>query len=374
MSDVASIRNFWGNNRSLVAQKCYKFDDNSIAYSDSGLLDSNANRIISHLYQVIAPFNNMKMMEEAMMIYRIVRAPERRAFYIDVGSMGTSKAMQYVNDIKNVFNNKTFFDSSTESYVNRKSVHSMVEDYYLPRRDGQRGTQIETIGGAENLGVTKDIEYLKERFYRSLNVPIGRLDAEMQNASLLLGRASEMQRDKYRFKRFIDGLRKNFIPVIEKILLTELMLRGILNEQEWKEEIVRDLYWDFTEDNAFTEIKKSEKINAQLELLDRANNFLGAFFSKEWVFKNVLNMTDKEIEEMKTQIKEDKEAEKEEEAAYGNSDDGEGGKPSFGNDEYDSYQPSDEYFQSNSKASKGGGEREDSEGREIKRTTTIEYK
>lgn len=309
---------FWSNNN-YKDKWIYKFEDEAIAWADSGLVDPSLNLILSHLYKAIVPYNNMKMMEEAMMIYRIVRAPERRAFYIDVGSMGTAKAMQYVNDIRNTFNNKTVFDSSTNSFINKKSIHAMTEDYYLPRRDGQKGTSIESIGGAENLGVTKDIEYLRDKFYRSLNVPAGRLNPEMQQSMLMLGRVTEMNRDEYRFKRFIDDLRRNFIPLIEKVLMTELILRGVTTKQEWCSVITKDLFWDFIEDNSFVEIKKNEKTRSKLELLDAIQNYVGVYFSKEWVFKELLLLSEKEIDEMKEQMEEEKEAESD--SPFGNDND-----------------------------------------------------
>lgn len=298
-----NIRMLWSSNYN--ANVMVRFEDNSIAYSDSGLIDQEKNLVLSNLYKAIQPFNNLKMMEEAMVIYRIVRAPEKRAFYIDVGGMGNAKAMEHINYVKNMFNNKTTFDSSTNSFINRKTIHSMVEDYYLPRRDGQKGTEIQTLGGAENLGVTKDIEYLKDKFYRALNVPIGRLDAEMQNSTLLLGRVTEMQRDEYRFKRFIDTLRSQFIPLIEKILLTELLLRNIVTMESWYKDVNNDLYWDYTEDNSFTELKNQEKIRAKIELLDACTPHIGTYFSKTWIMKNVLNMTDAEIEDMQKEIEKD---------------------------------------------------------------------
>ena len=301
------LETFWNGFRNDLSNKnyCINFSSYAIAYADSGLYDRQNNTVLSHLYKAIIPFNNMRMMEEAMMIYRIVRAPERRAFYVDVGNMGSQKAMQYVNDIKNTFNNKTVFDSSTGAFINRKTVHAMTEDYYLPRRDGQRGTEIQTLGGAENLGVTKDIEYLRDKFYRALNVPAGRLNPEQQQSTLLLGRVSEMQRDEYRFKRFIDHLRDHFMPLIEKILKTELVLRGSLTEAEWDKHVVKDFYWEFTEDNSFTEIKKTEKQRAKLELLDAYSPHIGKFFSEQYIMKEVLGFTDKEIKDMKSQIEDE---------------------------------------------------------------------
>lgn len=299
-ASTMALKTLWNHNN--YQNFYYRFDDVSVAYSDSGIVDQSRNVVLSNLFKAIIPYNNLKMMEEAMMIYRIVRAPERRAFYVDVGSLGTSKAMQYVNDIKNTFNNKTVFDSTTNSFINKKSVHSMVEDYYLPRRDGQKGTEIQTLGGAENLGVTQDIEYLKDKFYRSLNVPIGRLNAEAQQSMLLLGRVSEMQRDEYRFKRFIDTLRASFMPFIEKILMTDLLLKGVTDEYNWKNVILKDLYWDYKEDNSFTEIKKNEKIRTKLELLDQCSNHVGTYISKKWVMREVLGLTDAEIKEMEDEI------------------------------------------------------------------------
>lgn len=313
VNDAATINKFWNENSfnynafNYQEQQTYiKFEDNSIAYSDSGLIDQEANVILSNLHKVLIPYNNMKMMEEAMIIYRIVRAPERRYIYIDVGGMGNAAAQQHLNYVKNTFNNKTVFDSSSKGFINRKAIHSMVEDYYLARRDGQKGTEIQTAPGAENLGVTKDIEYLRDKFYRALNVPIGRLDAEMQNSTLLLGRVSEMQRDEYRFRRFIDTLRSQFIPVVEKLLKTELILKNVITNEDWEDIIQNDLFWEYTEDNSFVEIKKQEKLRTQLELIQVADPYIGKYFTHSDIMKNVMNYTDNEVKEFYDRLKMEK--------------------------------------------------------------------
>lgn len=280
-----------------------KINPDSITYANSGLFDRNLGIYVGYLKKAIVPFNMLKMMEDAMIIFRVVRAPARRAFYIDVSGLQKNRAESYIKDLMSKFKNKMVYDTSTGTLADRRNVMSMMEDYWLPRRDGGKGTEISTIEGQNAQDILDEIEYLRDKLWRALGVPRGRF-GENQTVGLF-GSGVEIQRDEYRFTKYLHTLRARFIVVIEDFLKTQLVLKKIIADADW-ETIRRDIVWVYTEDNTFVESKESEIMSNRLNLLNTINDHIGRFFSEEWVMKNVLRMTDKEIEEQQEKIKEEK--------------------------------------------------------------------
>lgn len=298
----SNLDKFW--NASGQLEKTILFKRESIAYSDSGLLDANNGYVISYLHKSIIPYNNMKMMEDAMVIYRVVRAPERRIFYIDVSNLTRSKAEEHLKEQMNRYKNKMVYDKETGIVADRRNVMSMLEDIWLPRKANGRSTEVDTLSGAQNLGVVDDVEYCRERFYRSLNVPKSRFNQE-QN-SFHAGRITEITRDEYRFLKFIQHMRSRFISVVEDVLKTELQLRKVIKtDQDWKD-LKRDIVWLYSEDNNFVELKQNEILNNKIDTLTNVNPFLGNLFSREWALKTIMKMTDAEIIDQQEQIKKEK--------------------------------------------------------------------
>ena len=282
-----------GNNQGI------KISADSIVYVPSGLLDSNSGRVISHLHKAIKPVNQLRMIEDAIVIYRISRAPERRIFYIDVGNLPKVKAEQYLKDVMNRYRNKLVYDASTGEIRDDRNHMSMLEDFWLPRREGGRGTEIATLPGGSNLGEIDDIVYFQRKLYRSLNVPISRLEAEN---GFSMGRASEITRDELKFTKFVQRIRKKFVPLFTDLLKTNLLLKGVISPEDWPR-MQEHIQYDFMEDGHFAELKDAELLNDRIQTLDSIQSYIGTFFSKEYVLRKVLNMTDVEIEEMRVQMK-----------------------------------------------------------------------
>ena len=282
-----------GNNQGI------KISADSIVYVPSGLLDSNSGRVISHLHKAIKPVNQLRMIEDAIVIYRISRAPERRIFYIDVGNLPKVKAEQYLKDVMNRYRNKLVYDASTGEIRDDRNHMSMLEDFWLPRREGGRGTEISTLPGGSNLGEIDDIVYFQRKLYRSLNVPISRLEAEN---GFSMGRASEITRDELKFTKFVQRIRKKFVPLFTDLLKTNLLLKGVISPEDWPR-MQEHIQYDFMEDGHFAELKDAELLNDRIQTLDSIQSYIGTFFSKEYVLRKVLNMTDAEIEEMRVQMK-----------------------------------------------------------------------
>ena len=265
-----------------------KLTFDSIAYCPSGLIDMHKGTVLSYLNKAIKPVNQLRMIEDSVVIYRISRAPERRIFYIDVGNLPKIKAEQYLKDVMNRYRNKLVYDASTGEIRDDRNHMSMLEDFWLPRREGGRGTEITTLPGGANLGEIDDITYFQRKLYRSLNVPISRLEAE-QNFSL--GRSTEITRDELKFTKFVGKLRKKFSVIFNDLLRTQLILTGVIAEEEWKS-MSEHIQFDFLQDNNFTELKNAELLKERLEMLSQVENYVGTYFSKEWVKKNVLHLTD----------------------------------------------------------------------------------
>ena len=275
-----------------------RISDDAITYVQSGLIDANKNQVLSYLHKAIKPVNQLRMIEDSLVIYRISRAPERRIFYIDVGNLPKQKAEQYLKDVMNRYRNKLVYDARTGEIRDDRNHMSMLEDFWLPRREGGRGTEITTLPGGSNLGEIDDITYFQRKLYRSLNVPISRLEAEQ---SFSLGRSTEITRDELKFTKFIQRIRKKFVPLFLDMLKTQLVLKGVINIEEWGK-IKEHIQFDFLKDGHFSELKAQELLNERINMLGSVENYIGTFFSKEFVYKNVLKMTDYEIKEIQKQI------------------------------------------------------------------------
>ena len=274
----------------------------SISYCPSGLIDGNSGRVLSYLHKAIKPVNQLRMIEDALVIYRISRAPERRIFYIDVGNLPKIKAEQYLKDVMNRYRNKLVYDASTGEIRDDRNHMSMLEDFWLPRREGGRGTEITTLPGGSNLGEIDDIQYFQKKLYKSLNVPISRMDSE---AGFSLGRASEITRDELKFTKFVQRIRKKFVPLFTDVLKTQLLLKGVIAPEDWPS-IQEHVQYDFLQDGHFAELKDAELLNDRIQALDGIQSYIGTFFSKEYVLKKVLRMNDAEISDMNDQIRKER--------------------------------------------------------------------
>jgi 5S rRNA maturation endonuclease (ribonuclease M5) len=275
-----------------------RISPDSITYCPSGLVDANKGHVLSYLHKSIKPVNQLRMIEDALVIYRISRAPERRIFYIDVGNLPKIKAEQYLKDVMNRYRNKLVYDASTGEIRDDRNHMSMLEDFWLPRREGGRGTEITTLPGGSNLGEIDDIVYFQRKLYRSLNVPISRLEAEQ---GFSLGRSTEITRDELKFTKFVQRLRKKFTPLFTDILKTQLVLKGVITLEDW-DNMSQHIQYDFMQDGHFAELKKAEILREQVDMLGTIDSYIGTFFSKKWVQRNVLQMTDHEIDDMQKEI------------------------------------------------------------------------
>ena len=281
-----------------AANQGLKIYPDAIAYCTSGQMDPGRKRILSYLHKALKPVNQLRMMEDSLVIYRISRAPERRIFYIDVGNLPKGKAEEYLRGIMNQYRNKLVYDAKTGDIKDDRKHMSMLEDFFLPRREGGRGTEITTLPGGENLGQIDDIIYFQKKLYKSLNVPVNRLEQEAQYS---LGRTTEITRDEVKFKKFIDRLRKRFSDLFMQLLKTQLLLKGIITKEDWKS-WKETITFDYIEDNYFSELKQSEMIRERFDMLSSLDEHIGRFISNEWVRKNVLRFNDEEIEEIQKQI------------------------------------------------------------------------
>jgi hypothetical protein len=296
------VEYFLYNERGLsgtTGQSGIKIAPDTIAFCPSGLIDQNKNMVLSYLHKAIKPVNQLRMIEDAAVIYRIARAPERRIFKIDVGNLPKVKAEQYLRDVMARYRNKLVYDANTGEVRDDRNYMSMLEDFWLPSREGGRGTDISTLPGGQNLGEITDIEYFRAKLYRSLNVPVSRLEASQ---GFNLGRASEITRDELKFTKFVQRLRKKFTEIFNDILRTQLVLKGVIAESDWIN--VRDcLQYDFLQDGHFAELKQTEMLRERLALANEMRDYIGKFFSVDYVRKHVLKQNAREVEEMDKQIK-----------------------------------------------------------------------
>jgi len=287
-----------GSSYAAPTQTGIKIATDAICYTHSGLMDAQRKRVLSYLHKAVKPLNQLKMIEDSLVIYRLARAPERRIFYIDVGNLPKLKAEQYLRDIMVRYKNKMVYDASTGEIRDDRKHMSMLEDYWLPRREGGRGTEITTLPGGQNLGEIEDILYFQKKLYRSLNVPISRLEPE---TGFNLGRASEITRDELKFARFVDRLRHRFVHFFSRLLETQLSLKGIMNKEDWNQ-IRQFVNYDFLEDSHFEELKKSEIMQDRMNVLRDISEYAGKYYSHNWIRKNVLHQAEDEIEEIDNEI------------------------------------------------------------------------
>lgn len=271
---------------------------------NSGLMDSRRAMVLSYLHKAIKPLNQLRMVEDSTVIYRMSRAPERRVFYIDVGNLPKVKAEQYLKDIMTKYRNKLVYDSNTGEIRDDRKHLSMLEDFWLPRREGGRGTEITTLQGAMNLGELEDVKYFERKLYKSLGVPIGRLEPQQ---GFSLGRAAEVTRDELKFMKFIQRLRNRFSILFDDAMRTQLALKGICTKDEW-DEFKENIWYDYLKDNNFDELKDAELLRDRVGLLQLLDPYIGRYYSVEWVRKNVLQQTEEDIEEIDKQIEEEKDS------------------------------------------------------------------
>jgi len=271
-----------------------KITKDAICYAPSGLVDQDKGTALSYLHKAIRPANQLRMMENAVVIYRITRAPERRIFYVDVGNLPTNKAEQYLKDIMDRYRNKLVYDAGTGEIRDDKKFMSMLEDFWLPRREGGTGTAIDTLPAGQNLGQIEDVEYFQKKLYQSLNVPVSRLQ---QQAGLNFGRAAEINRDELKFTKFVAKLRNKFAVLFDDLLKTQLLLKNVITEDDWNS-IKDDIQYKFASDAYYTESKNQEILRSRVEVLNGVSGYIGTLFSKSYVQKNILMLTDEEIEEM----------------------------------------------------------------------------
>jgi len=281
--------------------KAVKIAKDSVAYCSSGLVDRNRGSVLSYLHKAIKSLNQLRMIEDSLVIYRISRAPERRIFYIDVGNLPKVKAEQYLKEVMSRYRNKLVYNASTGEVRDDRKFMSMMEDFWLPRREGGRGTEITTLPGGQNLGELSDIEYFQKKLYRSLGVPESRIAAD---GGFNLGRSSEILRDELKFAKFVGRLRKRFANLFNDLLRTQLILKNVVTPEDW--EVMRDhIQYDFLYDNQFAELKESELLQGRLGNLATIEPYVGKYYSTEYVRKKILRQTDSEIIEIDMQIEDE---------------------------------------------------------------------
>ena len=275
-----------------------KITTDSITYVTSGQVDATKNMVMGHLHKAIKPVNQLRMIEDAVVIYRIVRAPERRIFYVDVGNLPKVKAESYLRDVMARYRNKLVYDASTGEVRDDRKHMSMLEDFWLPRREGAKGTEVSTLSGGQNLGEISDVEYFQKKLYQSLNVPMSRLDADN---GFNMGRAAEITRDELKFTKFVQRLRKRFTQVFNDVLKTQLVLKGIITIEDWAK-IKEHIQYTFLKDGYFAELKNAEILRERLSLAQEVSPYVGKYYSVEYVRKNILQQTDEDIIEIDRQI------------------------------------------------------------------------
>ena len=286
-----------GNAQTEVTQGV-KVRTDSVAHINSGLFDYTSNVVISHLHKAIKPLNQLRMMEDAVVIYRISRAPERRLFYIDVGNLPKAKAEEYLKDQMTRFRNKLVYDADTGEIKDDRKHMSMLEDFWLPRREGGRGTEISTLPGGQNLGEMEDVLFFQTKLYKSLNVPPSRLESD---SGFSLGRESEISRDELKFSKFVDRLRNDFVELFDHLLRAQLLLKGIIKDEDW-DKIKHEIQYIWAEDSYYREIKSTEMLQSRLEILRDVSDYAGRYYSMDFIRREILQMTDEEIREMDKQI------------------------------------------------------------------------
>jgi hypothetical protein len=310
MIDTSGFQEYYLFNDKGISQQgggnTIQIAEDSVSYVHSGVLNPDRKIVLSHLHKAIKPLNQLRMLEDAVVIYRISRAPERRIFYIDVGNLPKIKAEQYLRDIMSKYKNKLVYDSNTGEVKDERKHMSMLEDYWLPRREGGRGTEITTLPGGENLGELADVDYFKTKLYKALNVPPSRLE---QDSGFILGRAEEISRDEVKFTRFIERLRSRFNILFNDLLEKQLLLKGIISSQDWL--IIKDkIIYEWQTDSHFAELQQATMMRERLGMLVNDMGYrdevVGKYFSQEYINKHVLKLSQEEIDQMKLQIEKEK--------------------------------------------------------------------
>ena len=287
--------------RNTSANSGIKIAKDAITYVTSGILDTNKNIVLSYLHKAIKVLNQLMMIEDSLVIYRISRAPERRIFYIDVGNLPKQKAETYLREVMGRYRNKLVYDAQTGEVRDDRKYMSMLEDFWLPRREGGRGTEITTLPGGQNLGELTDIQYFQTKLYKALNVPAGRLDSE---STFNIGRSSEIMRDELKFTKFVGKLRKKFSEMFQDILKTQLILKGVITPEDW-DEMKEHIQYDYLYDNHFTELKNIEMLNEKINLITAMEPFMGRYFSTEYIRTNILGQSEVEKKELDDQMQDD---------------------------------------------------------------------
>src|SRR6056300_137162 len=302
------VEYFLYNERGLsgtTGQSGIKIAPDTIAFCASGMIDQNKNMVLSYLHKAIKPVNQLRMIEDSAVIYRIARAPERRIFKIDVGNLPKVKAEQYLRDVMARYRNKLVYDANTGEIRDDRNYMSMLEDFWLPSREGGRGTDITTLPGGQNLGEIADIEYFQKKLYRSLNIPISRLEG---GQGFNLGRAAEISRDEVKFTKFVGRLRKKFCMLFHDLLKTQLILKGIIAPEEW-DSMMGDITYNFLQDGYFAELKNSEMMRERVQLAQQLESYVGKYFSNEYIRTKIFKQNEQEIEEIDKQIEEEPQTE-----------------------------------------------------------------
>ena len=276
-----------------------KLSNDSVSYVTSGLLDEGKGKVVSHIHKALRPINQLRMMEDSLIIYRLARAPERRIFYVDTGNLPKGKAEAYLNSIMTKYRNKLVYDQTTGELRDSRKHMTMLDDFWLPRREGGRGTEVTTLPGGQNLGEIDDIRYFQRKVYQALNVPVSRLE---QESAYSLGRATEITREEIKFQKFVTRLRQRFSKLFTGILKQQLILKGIITEADWMELFHNRIRVDFYKDNHYSELKDAEVLQGRFNLMDQASQYIGEYLSKDWVLQNVLRLSEQEIDDITNQM------------------------------------------------------------------------
>ena len=302
MYNESGVYPVFGASTSSGGGEGIKISPDAIVYVTSGIYNPTTNQVYGHLQKAIKPTNQLRMIEDSVVIYRISRAPERRIFYIDVGNLPKPKAEAYLKDVMTRYRNKLVYDANTGEVKDDRNQMSMLEDFWLPRREGGRGTEISTLGGGQNLGELEDVKYFQRKLYQSLNIPVSRLESE---GGFNLGRSTEISRDEIKFGKFIQRLRKKFSELFQDLLKTQLILKGIITTEDW-DKIKEFIVYDFQDDNHFFELKDMELMKERIDTLNAVNEFVGTYYSVEYVRRYILQQSDTEIEAIDKQIEDEK--------------------------------------------------------------------
>jgi len=281
-----------------------RISTDSVINVNSGLMDAKNTFVISYIHKAIKPLNQLRMIEDAVVIYRLSRAPERRVFYIDVGNLPKGKAEQYLRDIMIKYRNKMVYDANTGELRDDRKHMSMLEDFWLPRREGGKGTEITTLPAGQNLGQIEDVDYFRKKLLQSLNVPYSRMDQTGGGGFAAMGRSTEITRDELKFAKFITRLRNKFSQLFDEAMKRQLVLKGVCTKEEW-DRFKEDIYYDFKKDNNFTELRESELMRERIQTLTMMEPFVGKYYSQTWIKKNVLRMSDEDIVQLEKEMKND---------------------------------------------------------------------